>query len=396
MEEQEDKPKIGEMMKKNRKLVGVLLVMALSVAASGCASNSSDSENASNGAEAGEGNSLTDAWAGDWAIAGLENPGIAVSDWAISNVDTSGFKKDGPYRIGFASQGPTNSWATVYDEALKARAAELNVELVYVSADGKEDKQVNDLNDLLAQGVDAVVVAPMGPAIAAPVKRLTDAKVPVIACAGELPEATATVVRDNRLNGAMYAEWIAKKIKGKGNIIMLSGILATQTALNRKDAALEVFAKYPDIKILDSGETNWSPTEAKTVMEQLLTKHGDKIDAIWSDSGINDVGVIPVYVEAGKKIPPMTGEPLNGFLKLAKTHNVDFLAVGYPPTMSVDCLNAAVDALQGKPLTSWVNAPVPIFELSGVDKFVKEACSDDLWVPAVGLGDELLKKLKLC
>ncbi len=379
-----------------KKLLALMIAASFAVAACGGSSSSSDSGDAGDGSAGSEGNSLTEAWANDWEVAGLENPGIAVSDWAISSVDTSGFKKDGPYKIGFASQGPTNSWATVYDEALKARAAELNVELVYVSADGKEDKQVNDLNDLLAQGVDAVVVAPMGPAIAAPVKRLTDAKVPVIACAGELPEATATVVRDNRLNGAMYAEWIAKKINGKGNIIMLSGILATQTAVNRKDAALEVFAKYPDIKILDSGETNWSPTEAKTLMEQLLTKHGDSIDAIWSDSGINDVGVIPVYVEAGKKIPPMTGEPLNGFLKLAKKHNVDFLAVGYPPTMSVDCLNAAVDALQGKPLTSWVNAPVPIFQLSGVDKFVKTACSDDLWVPAVGLSDELLKKLKLC
>ncbi len=382
------------MNKTKTKLLAMGLVAAFIVASCGGSSSSTDSGATESGSS--ESNSLTDAWANDWEIAGLENPGIAVSDWAISAVDTSGFKKDGPYKIGFASQGPTNSWATVYDEALKARAAELGVELVYVSADGKEDKQVNDLNDLLAQNVDAVVVAPMGPAIAAPVKRLIDAKIPVIACAGELPEATATVVRDNRLNGAMYAEWIAKKINGKGNIIMLSGILATQTALNRKDAALEVFAKYPDIKILDSGETNWSPTEAKTLMEQLLTKHGDKIDAIWSDSGINDVGVIPVYVEAGKKIPPMTGEPLNGFLKLAKQHNVDFLAVGYPPTMSVDCLNAAVDALQGKPLTSWVNAPVPIFELSGVDKYVKTACSDDLWVPAVGLSDELLKKLKLC
>jgi len=379
-----------------RKLLALMFAASFAVAACGGSSDSSDSGDASDGAAGSEGNSLTESWANDLEVAGLENPGIAVSDWAISSVDTSGFKKDGPYKIGFASQGPTNSWATVYDEALKARAAELNVELVYVSADGKEDKQVNDLNDLLAQGVDAVVVAPMGPAIAAPVKRLTDAKVPVIACAGELPEATATVVRDNRLNGAMYAEWIAQKINRKGNIIMLSGILATQTAVNRKDAALEVFAKYPDIKILDSGETNWSPTEAKTLMEQLLTKHGDSIDAIWSDSGINDVGVIPVYVEAGKKIPPMTGEPLNGFLKLAKEHNVDFLAVGYPPTMSVDCLNAAVDALQGKPLTSWVNAPVPIFQLSGVDKYVKLACSDDLWVPAVGLSDELLKKLKLC
>jgi ribose transport system substrate-binding protein len=257
-----------------RKLLALMFAASFAVAACGGSSDSSDSGDASDGAAGSEGNSLTESWANDWEVAGLENPGIAVSDWAISSVDTSGFKKDGPYKIGFASQGPTNSWATVYDEALKARAAELNVELVYVSADGKEDKQVNDLNDLLAQGVDAVVVAPMGPAIAAPVKRLTDAKVPVIACAGELPEATATVVRDNRLNGAMYAEWIAQKINRKGNIIMLSGILATQTAVNRKDAALEVFAKYPDIKILDSGETNWSPTEAKTLMEQLLTKHG--------------------------------------------------------------------------------------------------------------------------
>lgn len=384
------------MRKSKKSVLAFTLVAAFLVAACGGSDDSAESDEESAGSQSTEGNSLTDAWANDWAIAGLENPGISVSDWVIAPVDTSVFKKDGPYKIGFASQGPTNSWATVYDEALKARAAELGVELVYVSADGAEDKQVNDLNDLLAQGVDAVVVAPMGPAIAAPVKRLTDSKVPVIACAGELPEATATVVRDNRLNGAMYAEWIAKKINGKGNIIMLSGILATQTALNRKDAALEVFAKYPDIKILDSGETNWSPTEAKTLMEQLLTKHGDKIDAIWSDSGINDVGVIPVYLEAGKKIPPMTGEPLNGFLKLAKQHNVEFLAVGYPPTMSVDCLNAAVAALKGEPLTSWVNAPVPIFGLSGIDKFVKMACSDDLWVPAIGLSDELLKKLKLC
>ena len=169
------------MNKTKTKLLAMGLVAAFVVASCGGSSSSTDSGATESGSS--ESNSLTDAWANDWEIAGLENPGIAVSDWAISAVDTSGFKKDGPYKIGFASQGPTNSWATVYDEALKARAAELGVELVYVSADGKEDKQVNDLNDLLAQNVDAVVVAPMGPAIAAPVKRLLDAKIPVIACA---------------------------------------------------------------------------------------------------------------------------------------------------------------------------------------------------------------------
>lgn len=343
-------------------------------------------------------NALATAWEQDWVTLGLTNPGLAPTDAGIVEVDTSQFAKEGPFTIGFASQGPTNSWATIYDETLKARAAELGVTLEYAGADGKEDKQVNDINDLVAKGVDALIVTPMGPAIKAPIERAAAQGIPVILCTGIVDTDTnvSRVDRDNRLNGALSAEWIAQKVGGSGKIVMLAGIPGVPTAESRLEGANEVFAQYPDIEILDSQYTNWSPTEGKTVMEQMITKYGDSIDAIWSDSGLQNVGVIQAYREVGSSVPPITAEPLNGFLKLAKENNVEFAAIGYPPTHSADCLDTAIAALQGQPVSSFVNVDVPIFTDAEIDDYVRMDCSDDLWIPAEALSDELLVSLNLC
>ncbi len=401
--------------RRRRSAASVISVLAMSSLLAACSSSSTTSEtsaaaeapasaaaSAAASVEAASGeessNALAQAWENDWAKAGLTNPGLAPTDAGIVEVDTSQYKKDGDLTIGFASQGPTNSWATIYDETLKAHAAELGVTIEYAGADGKEDKQVNDINDLLAKNIDALIVTPMGPAVKAPIERAAAEGIPVILCTG-IVDTTANVSRvdrDNRLNGALTAEWIAQQLGGKGKIIMLSGIAGVPTAETRKAGAEEVFALYPDIEILDKQYTNWSPTEGKTVMEQLLTKYGDEIDAIWSDSGLQDIGVIQVYNEAGKEIPPMTAEPINGFLKLAKENNVKFLAVGYPPTHSADCLDTAVAALQGAPVSSFVNVDVPVFSDAENDQYVKMDCSDDLWLPAGLLSDELLASLKLC
>jgi ribose transport system substrate-binding protein len=369
-----------------------------SAAASAAESSAAEDAGTDAGTQEESANALAAAWENDWAKAGLTNPGLAPTDAGIVEVDTSQYAKDAPYTIGFASQGPTNSWATIYDETLKAHANELGVTIEYAGADGKEDKQVNDINDLLAKNVDALIVTPMGPAVKAPIERAAAQGIPVILCTG-IVDTTANVSRvdrDNRLNGALTAEWIAQQIGGEGKIIMLSGIAGVPTTETRKAGAEEAFAKYPNIEILDKQYTNWSPTEGKQVMEQLLAKYGDEIDAIWSDSGLQDIGVIQAYNEAGKSIPPMTAEPINGFLKLAKENGVKFLAVGYPPTHSADCLDTAVAALEGKQVSSFVNVDVPVFTDAEVDNYVKMECSDDLWVPADLLSDELLASLKLC
>ena len=382
----------------DRRLARRAVAAAAAVAFVAGASQYAGASTSTDGTDGGSENSLQAAWSDDWALLGLENPGLEPTDLGITEVDTSEYQQEGPYTIGFASQGPTNSWATIYDETLKAHAEELGVELAYAGADGREDKQVNDINDLLAQDIDALIVTPMGPAVTAPVERAAAQGLPVIICTGtvDTDQYVARVDRDNRLNGALYAEWIAHEIDYEGSIVLLKGIPGVPTATAREEGAKEVFAQYPDIEILDEQYTNWSPTEAKTIMEQLVTRFGDEIDAVWSDSGFGAIGTIQVYTERGLEVPPVTGEPINGFLKLADEHDVRFAAVGYPPTHSATCLDAAISALNGETLESFINVDVPIFDDTQVADFVEPECSDDLWLPAANLSDELLAELELC
>jgi ribose transport system substrate-binding protein len=353
----------------------------------------------SEGESAEETANLEEAWSNDFERLGLQAHEPPTGK--IEVVNTEQYRKEGPYRIAFASQGPTNSWALSYDETLKL-AAETKFgdeveEILYADANGDADKQVGDIEDLVAQQPDALIVTPLGAAIKAPVERAASQGIPVILCTGQIDtESYVTRVdRDNTLNGTLMAEWIAEQVDRKGDIIMLSGIPGVPTAIDRLGAARKVFEKYPKINVLAHDYTNWSPTESKKVMESLLVKYPN-LDAIWSDSGINDIGVIQAFREAGvSRIPPMTGEPLNGFLRLAKEAGVPFAAIGYPPYHSQRCLEAAIDTLHGEPQPRFINVDAAVFTQDQIDDFYMPQCSDDLWVPPE-LPRGRLQELDLC
>jgi ribose transport system substrate-binding protein len=379
--------------------IGALLVLLCLVAAAcGDVRGDGGSEVQTSGRSAEEIANLEAAWSQDFEKLGLEAQKPPQGD--IDVVNTDKYQKEGPYTIAFASQGPTNSWALSYDETLK-RAARTTFgddveEILYADAGGDADKQVGDIEDLVAQQPDALIVTPLGAAIKAPIERAASQNIPVILCTGQVDTNSyvTRVDRDNTLNGTLMAEWIAEQINRKGDIIMLSGIPGVPTAIDRLAAARKVFKKYPDINVLDHEYTNWSPTESKKVMETLLVKHPN-LDAIWSDSGINDVGVIQAYSEAGKDIPPMTGEPLNGFLRLAKEKSVPFAAIGYPPYHSERCLQAAIDTLHGEPQPRFINVDTAVFTNDEIGQYYQPQCSDDLWVPAE-LPMPVLRELDLC
>ena len=102
--------------------------------------------------------------------------------------DTSAFKKDGPYKIALAAQGPTNSWAALFDEHARYHVEQLGTgvvsDLLYADANGSADKQVPEVEDLLSQNPDALILVPMGrAALSASVDRAAAQGVPVVLCA---------------------------------------------------------------------------------------------------------------------------------------------------------------------------------------------------------------------
>ena len=336
------------------------------------------------------------AWSSGMKALGLSD--VKKAELDICQVDTSKYKKDKPaggYRVALAAQGPTNSWALTNEEAFRYQAEKRGAKVLYASANGDANKQVDNIQQLASQRPDAMVVVPMGPGITGQVRAAAQQDIPVVLCAGTLPGnsgAISTVTRQYELQGSLGAEWLAQKLGGKGKVAMLSGIAGVPTAEEQKKAAQAVFARYPDIQVVAKEYTGWSPTKAKTVAASLV---GRDLDAIWSDSAISDLGVLEAYEAAGKPVPPLTGDSSNAFLMAAKGSDVEFALSAFPPEMSMQCLDTALDALAGKPVPNFLNVESAVFTHENAGEFRREDCTENLWVPS-RLPQALLQRLKLC
>ncbi|UPK74980.1 substrate-binding domain-containing protein [Nocardioidaceae bacterium SCSIO 66511] len=384
--------------------IAAVAVSALVISA-GCSTEREDSSGGSAGAGEKCLNSekanaeYQKAWTTASKQLGIDS--LEPTDEEVCEVDTSDYaadpKQGDTYRIAFAAQGPTNSWGLTSEEAFKYHADELGVETLYASANGDANAQVDNVQQLTSQDPDAMVVVPMGEGITGQVKAAAAQDIPVVVCSGILPDdsgAVSTVTRQYDLLGSMYAEWLVDKIGGKGKVAMLSGLAGVPTAEYQAAAAEKVFEKYPDVEVVTKQYTKWSPSVAKNVAANLVSKYPD-LDGIWSDSGYGDLGVVQAYEEADKPVPPLTGDASNAFLKEVKGSDVEFALSSFPPEQSMDCLDTAMDILKGKPVLNKVYIDSPSFTNREAGEYVREECSDNLLIPST-LPDPLLEKLKLC
>ncbi|MGH2635188.1 MAG: substrate-binding domain-containing protein [Actinomycetota bacterium] len=324
------------------------------------------------------------------------DPPAYASD--IVNVDTSEYAMEGNPKIAFAIQAPEFSWPATYNDAVTARQQEAypDIELILSPTGlGEVDTQVAAIEDLLVQQPDALIITPLTD-VRGPIEQAAAQGIPVILCTGtaETDAYVTRVDRDNYLNGAIGAEWIVDQIGGEGKIVMLGGPAGVPTAEARFEGSHAIFDQYEGIEILAEENTNWDAADGKQIMQALLTRF-DEIDAVWADGAGQAMGAIEAFKEAGREIPPFAAEPLNGFLRLADEEGFPFVAVGYPPSHSAACLDAAMDVLSGETVPSFINVEVPLFDQTGLAEWYRPNCVDDLWLPTP-LSDEQLVEQGVC
>ena len=195
-------------------------------------------------------------------------------------------------------------WLTTLRDAMTEYAAtQPNVELIAV--DSKEDvaTQLSQVENFVAQKVDAIIIIPANTDAADPMtKAAQDAGIPLVyvnRIPSNLPEGVAYVGSDSIQAGIMQAEWLAEKLGGKGNVVIMNGNLAQEAAQKRTEGEKQVFAKFPDIKIIREDTGNWSRDEGLALMENWLAS-GDQIDAVASNNDEMAIGAIQAIDAAGK------------------------------------------------------------------------------------------------
>jgi ABC-type sugar transport system substrate-binding protein len=191
-------------------------------------------------------------------------------------------------------------------EAMSASAKEKGINLQFEDAQGDIGKQLSQIQNFIAQKVEVAVVNPVdSSATAQMTKLLKDAKIPTVYVNRQPLEPLdpndpiVYVGSDENVSGKLEAEGIAKQLNGKGNVAIMMGELATQAAVLRTEGAEKVFAKHPDIKVVQKQTANWRRSEAIDLMNNWLTA-GTKIDAVCANNDEMAIGAIIALQQAGK------------------------------------------------------------------------------------------------
>ncbi|BBP97894.1 ABC transporter substrate-binding protein [Burkholderia sp. SFA1] len=189
-------------------------------------------------------------------------------------------------------------WANEAKKELEKANPDLKV---IVKTAGTAPEQANQLQDLVTVNkINALVIFPQESAsLTQPVAQVHKKGVYVTVVDRGLTDTSAQdayVAGDNTAFGKIPAEYLAKQLNGKGDIVALRGIPTTLD--NERWTAFEsVLKQYPDIKILDAKYANWNRDDAFKVMQDYLTRF-KHIDAVWAADDDMMVGVLKAIDQA--------------------------------------------------------------------------------------------------
>ncbi|GJQ29100.1 MAG: ABC transporter substrate-binding protein [Phycisphaerae bacterium] len=256
------------------------------------------------------------------------------------------------YKIGVSVPAADHGWtAGIGWWAKRAMALHPEIEWVYATATGPE-KQIADIEAMMTKGIDGLVVlatesAPLTPTA----KRVREQGVFIVNVdRGFLePVADIFIEGDNKAFGRKSAEFVAEKMKAekRTNLVILSGIPCTVDT-DRVNAAKEVFARYPEIRILDTQAAYWNRQKGLEVMQNLLTKH-PKIDAVWAQDDDILLGAMQAVKEAGREreMFMVGGAGMKDVVKMVMDrHPMVPANITYPPSMIAVGIHTAASVMR--------------------------------------------------
>lgn len=204
--------------------------------------------------------------------------------------------------IGFAVSTLANPFFVTMKEGGEAKAKELGIEIITLDAQDSPEKQVSQVEDLIARKVDVIILNPVdSDAIVTAVMEANEAGIPVITVTR--PSKGGVVAQhldiDNAQAGQMVAQELVKVLNGKGKVAILEGIPGAPSAQQRQEGFLAVLKDYPDIQVVSSLTANYSREQGSKVMEDVLQANPE-LDAVYAHNDEMALGAVRAIIAAGR------------------------------------------------------------------------------------------------
>jgi simple sugar transport system substrate-binding protein len=211
--------------------------------------------------------------------------------------------------VGFSQIGSESGWRAAETTVTKEQAKKRGVDLKFSDAQQKQENQIKAIRSFIAQGVDAIFLAPV---VATGwddvLSEAKDAKIPVILLDRKVdasPDLYLTAVTSDTVHeGKVAGQWLVDNVGSKPcNIVELQGTTGSSPAIDRKKGFEQAIAGHNNFKIIRSQTGDFTRTKGKEVMESFLKAEngGKNICAMYAHNDDMAVGGIEAIKEAGLK-----------------------------------------------------------------------------------------------
>jgi len=280
-----------------------------------------------------------------------------------------------PPVIGVSLLNLSSEFIVLLERALRDKAQELGVRLIINDAQRSAERQVQQVENFIAQRVDAIVLNPCEVEASSPaVEKALAAGIPVVNVNSETRAApTAFVGSRDEESAELAMEYIARRLGGRGNVVMMHGFLGQAAQIRRDRGARAVLARYPDLRLLADQTAEWDRAKAVALMENWIQAHGTNLHAVFAQNDEMAMGAVLALERARLKDRVVVAgvDAIADALQAVRAGRLDATVFQDARGQAGTALETAVKILRGQPYEREVFIPFRLVTRDNVEAFLK-------------------------
>ena len=308
--------------------------------------------------------------------------GVIAAATMVMSLATTAFAAEevtpaGDYKIGFSQATMASPFYVTMVDAFEAYCEEKGVEPMAISADEDVQKQNQDIMDMIAAGIDALILNPINlESVQTGIDACVEAGIPVITVDRMASSGgTAVVKRDNKEMGRLTGEALLKALDGKtGTIRELQGTAGDQVMMDRRDGFESVFEGVEGITIVQSVNCDYVRAKALTAAQDMI-QGNDNIIAIYGHNDDMAMGGLQAAQEAGLEDVLVCG--VDGLMEaveaIANGEGYVATTLNDPGTELKVAADTAIRVLNGEDFEQEVDAGTGLVDTSNAADYVDDS-----------------------
>ncbi len=263
-------------------------------------------------------------------------------------------------KIGLSISTLNNPFFVSLKDGVVAEAKKQGMEVIVIDAQNDSAKQSNDVEDLMQQGVNALLINPTdSSAISTAVQTANSLGIPVIALdrSAEKGKVESLVASDNVKGGILAAEYIVEQLGKDAKVIELEGVPGASATRERGKGFHEI--ADAQLKVIAKQSADFDRTKGLTVMENLL-QGNPGVQAVFAHNDEMALGAIEAIQSSGKRIAVIGFDGNIDALNSITAGKLTATVAQQPELIGQLSVKAAKDVLQGKTVEKSIPAPLKL------------------------------------